>query len=200
MGGPSAAEAEHQAEQQAEQPAGQQAGGLAARHVPLVQHVVTETLQRVPSSVTREELTAAGLAALATASREHLPDADGDFHQYAAARIRAALVDVLRSIDWQARGPRSRPAPGGDRLHEVRAAVAALPDERRAVVEGYFLEQRPLPELAAQLGIDEHEVAWLRAEALRALRRTLGPSLGVEPQSLSAGSSGTGSPRTLNLR
>jgi len=180
-------------------PAPSTAEDQAAAHVPLVEHLVTETLQRVPSSVTREELTAAGLAALATASWEYLPGTDGDFHQYAAARVRAAIVDVLRSIDWAARGRAPHPPPERARREPVRAAVAALPDEGRAVIEGYFLEQRSLPELAADLGIDEGEVVRLRTEALRALRRTVGPALAVASQS-SSGSSGTGSPRTLNLR
>ncbi|HEY0951679.1 sigma factor-like helix-turn-helix DNA-binding protein [Nocardioides sp.] len=175
-----------------------------AAHLSLVEHVVTETLQRVPSSVTREELTAAGLAALATASWEYLPAADGDFHRYAAARVRAALVDLLRSIDWEVRGRTAPPTPDHGRRELVRAAVAALPAERRAVVEGYFLDQRSLPELADDLDLDVSEVARLRTAALRALRRTVGPALAVEAQPrlphAQSGSSGTGSPRTLNLR
>ncbi len=166
-----------------------------------MQHVVTETLQRVPASVTREELTPSGLAALAAASREYEPGADGDFHRYAAARIRAAVVDTLRSIDWPARGRQPHVPADRGRLDAVRAAVAALPEPRRAVIEGYFLRQQPLAELAADLEIDEPAVALLRANALLALRRTLCPALAAAPQSeASSGSSGTGSPRILNLR
>lgn len=177
------------------------AGDRSAQHEALVQHVVTETLQRVPASVTREELTPSGLAALAAASREYEPGADGDFHRYAAARIRAAVVDTLRSIDWQARGRQPHVPADRGRLDAVRAAVDALPEPRRAVIEGYFLHQQPLAELAADLEIDEPAVALLRADALLALRRTLGPALAAAPQSeASSGSSGTGSPRILNLR
>lgn len=166
-----------------------------------MEHVVTETLQRVPASVTREELRSSGLAALAAASREYEPEVDGDFHRYAAARVRVAIVDTLRSIDWQARGRQPDAPADRGRVDAVRAAVAALPEERRVVIEGYFLRQLPLAELAADLEIEESEVALLRADALLALRRTLGPALASEPQSeVSSGSSGTGSPRILNLR
>lgn len=166
-----------------------------------MQHVVTETLQRVPASVTREELTSSGMVALAAASREYEPASDGDFHRYAAARVRLAVVDTLRSIDWQARGRQPHEPADRGRLDAVRVAVAALPEARRAVIEGYFLRQRPLADLAADLEVDETEVVLLRADALLALRRTLGPALAVMPQSEeSSDSSGTGSPRILNLR
>lgn len=166
-----------------------------------MQHMVSETLRRVPASVTREELTSSATTALAAADREYEPEADGDFHRYAAARVRAAVVDTLRSIDWQARG-RQPHVPADHGLRDaVGAAVVALPQAWRAVIEGYFLRQLPLAELAADLEIDEPEVELLRADALLALRRTLGPVLAAQRQSEeSSGSSGTGSPRSLNLR
>lgn len=175
------------------------------RYEPLVEHLVIETMQRVPASVTREELRSAGLAALAQANRDHDPGCDGDFQRYAGARIRAALVDMLRSIDWRARGRRPHAPADPVRLDRLRDALATLPEDRQSVVEGYFLRQREVSELAADLQLDEHEVARLRADALRALSRTLGPALVAEPlpqsrSSASSGSSGAGSPRILNLR
>ncbi len=147
------------------------------RHTPVVHHLVAETLRRVPDSVTRDELTAAALAALTVARRAYAPAVHGDVHRYAEQRIRAALVDLLRSIDWQARARRPRPAPDRGRAEAAHAALAALPDLQRSVIEGYFLDQRALPELAADLQLDEHEVVRLRTAALRALRRTLAPTL-----------------------
>ncbi len=183
-----------------------QAEERAAQHEPLVHHVVAETMRRVPASVTPEELTAAGLAALAEASRAFEPDADGDFHRFASTRVRAALVDTLRAIDWDARGRRAHTRVSPARLGDLRDALAGLPDDGRAVVEGYFLNQRPLADLATDLQLDEHEAARLRTDALHALRRTLGPAPARDAQSRpvsswsSPGSSGTGSQRILNLR
>ena len=175
------------------------------RYEPLVEHVVIETMQRLPASVTRDELRSAGLAALAEASRDHDPDRDGDFQRYAGSRIRAALVETLRSIDWRARDRRPRAPADPTRLDRLRDALPALPEDRRAVVKGYFLRQRGVCELAVDLELDEHEVVRLRAEAIRVLSRTLAPALAAEPvpQSRSSawsGSSGGGSPRILNLR
>jgi RNA polymerase sigma factor FliA len=45
-------------------------------------------------------------------------------------------------------------------------AVLVLPERLRAVVIGYFYEERPMLELAAELGVTESRVSQLRAEAL----------------------------------
>ncbi len=147
------------------------------RHTPVAHHLVAETLRRVPDPVTRDELTVAALAALTVARRAYAPAVHGDAHRYAEQRIRAALVDLLRSIDWQARARTPRPAPDRGRVEAAHAALAALPDLQRSVIEGYFLGRRTLPELAADLQLDEQEVVGLRTEALQALRHTLAPAL-----------------------
>jgi RNA polymerase sigma factor FliA len=48
----------------------------------------------------------------------------------------------------------------------VRDAVANLPERLRHVVVGYFLEERPMAELAAELGVTESRISHMRSEAL----------------------------------
>jgi RNA polymerase sigma factor FliA len=48
----------------------------------------------------------------------------------------------------------------------VRDAVANLPERLRRVVVGYFLEERPMAELALELGVTESRISHMRAEAL----------------------------------
>lgn len=48
----------------------------------------------------------------------------------------------------------------------VRDAVANLPERLRRVVVGYFLEERPMAELAAELGVTESRISHMRSEAL----------------------------------
>lgn len=179
-----------------------QSSGAAEHGESLVRHLVTETMRRVPPSVTSEELMASGRAALADARDAYDDDRDGEFACFASTRIRAALVDTLRAIDWSARGRRA-PAPvSPDRVGAVDAAVAALPGDRREVIEGYFLRGRSLAELGDDLALDPPDVVELRDDALHVLRRTLAPVLAGMPQVevSSLGSSGTGSPRISNLR
>jgi RNA polymerase sigma factor for flagellar operon FliA len=62
----------------------------------------------------------------------------------------------------------------------LKAAVAALPERLRAVVTGYFLEGRPMAEIADELGITESRVSQIRAEALVLLRDGLNAHLAPE--------------------
>ncbi len=57
-----------------------------------------------------------------------------------------------------------------ERMRYLRAAVQALPERLRLVVEQYFLGERPMAEIAAQLGVTESRVSQLRAEALALLK------------------------------
>lgn len=49
-------------------------------------------------------------------------------------------------------------------------AVAALPDRLRHVVVGYFFEERPMQELADELGVSPSRISQMRAEAVAMLK------------------------------
>src|ERR671910_2164253 len=66
-------------------------------------------------------------------------------------------------------------------------AVLALPERLRAVVIGYFYEERPMLELAAELGVTESRVSQLRAEALILLRDASTPTWTRTPSRPSPG-------------
>jgi len=57
-----------------------------------------------------------------------------------------------------------------ERLTYLLAAVSALPERMRVVVEEYFLADKPMADIAAQLGVSESRVSQLRAEAVMLLR------------------------------
>jgi len=89
-------------------------------HMPLVGHIVRETMARVPSHVDRDDLTSAGLAALVQAASAFDAERGVPFARYASTRIRGAIVDELRSIDWASRSVRRR----ARELDATRAALA----------------------------------------------------------------------------
>ena len=83
------------------------------------------------------------------------------------------LVDAGANPEEQVQGHHPDPAQlvlQAERLRYLTAAVAALPERLRVVVEGSFLQQRPLAELAEELGVTESRVSQLRTEALALLR------------------------------
>jgi RNA polymerase sigma factor for flagellar operon FliA len=67
-----------------------------------------------------------------------------------------------------------------ERLGYLHQAIQALPDRLRLVVEASFLQEQPLSDVAAQLGVTESRISQLRTEALRLLREGLNSTLAPE--------------------
>lgn len=83
------------------------------RLLPLVHQIASQLMRRLPPSVQREDLVAAGTVGLLLALRSgrRPPEVDGRsaaesdemFHAYARMRIRGAMLDELRRGDWSPR-------------------------------------------------------------------------------------------------
>jgi len=95
---------------------------MIVEHMALVGHIVRETMSRVPSHVDRNDLTSAGLTALVMAAQAFDAERGVPFNRYAATRIRGAILDELRSIDWASRSVRRR----ARELETTRANLAAV--------------------------------------------------------------------------
>src|SRR5699024_2992612 len=204
--------------------------------------------------VQRDELAAAGSLALVQAARGFNPELGVPFARYAATRIRGAILDELRGMDWATRGTRQRarrlselterltanlgraPRPEEladamgvgvqdvrsirddaqrrlvsldadtttgaatlsakglgpedrvvveERLRYLTAGVQELPEKLRVVVEGIFIQERPVAEIAEELGVTQSRISQLRTQALGMLRdamnSALDPELAPEP-------------------
>lgn len=81
---------------------------LVTENLHLVGYHVNDMLVRLPSHVTRDELSSAGQFALVQAARNFDPSSGVPFARFAAIRIKGALVDELRSMDWVSRGVRKK--------------------------------------------------------------------------------------------
>ena len=67
-----------------------------------------------------------------------------------------------------------------ERRAYLRDAIEVLPERLRVVVRGCFFEDRPMRELAAELGVTESRISQMRAEALKMLRDGLNSQLSPE--------------------
>jgi RNA polymerase sigma factor for flagellar operon FliA len=135
---------------------------LITEHIPLVGHLVRETLGRVPAHVNREDLLSAGLTALVQAGRAYDASRGVPFARYAATRIRGALLDELRSVDWASRGVRRRARDLDDTRARLSVTLGRTPSDL---------------EVAAALGVpvdqvvaNDHDVARARVLSLQAAR------------------------------
>lgn len=132
-------------------PAGVEA--LVRENLALVGHIVRETMTRLPAHIGRDDLTSAGMTALVLSAQSYDESRGVPFARFAAIRIRGALVDELRSMDWASRSVRGR-------AREVEAARNQL-----AVTLG----RSPRPqEVADTLGFSVSELGSIDADVHRA--------------------------------
>ena len=126
---------------------------LVRQCLPLVNHLVRDVLNRVPAHVNRDDLASAAMYALAAAAHNFDPTLGVPFPSYAALRIRGAITDELRAMDWASRDSRRR-------SREVEAASTELVHQ---------LGHTPTSaEVAAQLGMSTAELSAIRANNERA--------------------------------
>lgn len=75
-------------------------GEMVEKYIPLVKNVVCRLAMTLPPHVDGEELYSAGLTGLLNAVRQYNPNAGTSFETYARLRIRGAVLDELRRMDW----------------------------------------------------------------------------------------------------
>ncbi|WP_337004409.1 MULTISPECIES: sigma-70 family RNA polymerase sigma factor [unclassified Microbacterium] len=61
----------------------------------------------------------------------------------------------------------------GERREVLEQAVAALPERMRRIVQAVYFEERPVKEIAEELGVTHSAVSQQRSEAIRLLRDAL---------------------------
>src|SRR5437660_11463918 len=73
---------------------------LIKKYLPLVKTAVGRLALTLPSHLNPEELYSAGLVGLLNAVRQFNPEIGTAFEPYARLRIRGAVLDELRKLDW----------------------------------------------------------------------------------------------------
>jgi RNA polymerase sigma factor FliA len=117
---------------------------LVRDHLPLVKTLVGRIAMTLPAHVEADELNSAGLVGLLNAVRNYDPQAGSTFESYARVRIRGAIFDELRRLDWVPRSVH-------DKARKVKAAIQQL--EQRC-------GELPTPEeiaKALKLSLEEYE-------------------------------------------
>jgi RNA polymerase sigma factor for flagellar operon FliA len=127
---------------------------LIREHLPLVSHLVREMLGRVPGHVNRDDLSSAGMAALLSAAQSFDPERGTPFARFAATRIRGALLDELRGLDWASRSVRHRARQAEAAWQQLTTSLGRTPTNT---------------ELAAALGVAVDEVDSVAHDVQRAV-------------------------------
>ena len=81
---------------------------LVQDHLRLVQMVARRMASRLPAHVELDDLIHFGVLGLLDAAKKYQPDREVQFKTYAELRIKGAIVDGLRELDWMPRSLRRR--------------------------------------------------------------------------------------------
>ncbi|MCK4177744.1 RNA polymerase sigma factor WhiG [Aciditerrimonas ferrireducens] len=116
---------------------------LIVLYSPLVKYVAGRVAAGLPQHVDGADLVSYGIIGLIDAIDRFDPSRAVKFETYAIPRIRGAIIDELRAIDWV---PRS-----------VRAKARAV-EQAMSALEGLLHRTPTDAEVAAEMGISEHEL------------------------------------------
>jgi RNA polymerase sigma factor for flagellar operon FliA len=81
---------------------------LVLRELPQVYYVAARIHERLPKHVDLEDLVQAGVIGLLDACRSYDKEKDAQFSTFAKYRIRGAILDSLRKLDWGSRNLRRK--------------------------------------------------------------------------------------------
>jgi RNA polymerase sigma factor for flagellar operon FliA len=111
---------------------------LVTKYAPLVKTIAGRLALRLPQHISQDDLTSAGLMGLLDAIDKFDVDKGVEFKSYAEFRIKGAMIDELRSMDWVPRSVRKN---------------AKMLTEAYSRVENKEMRPAQDEEVAAELGI-----------------------------------------------
>ncbi|WP_246118550.1 FliA/WhiG family RNA polymerase sigma factor [Desulfobotulus alkaliphilus] len=133
---------------------------MIVAHADLVRSVALRISMRIPQSVSLDELMSAGSLGLMDAVDKFDPEKDVKFRTYAQFRIKGAILDELRSLDWFSRSLRKK-------AQDVERALAGVerelgrPAEESEVAEAMGLSLEAYQDVLAEI----HSAALLNLDA-----------------------------------
>lgn len=112
---------------------------LVAKYAPLVKFLANRMAIRLPPSVAVDDLISAGIMGLLDAIEKFDPGREVKFKTYAEFRIKGAILDELRGMDWIPRSIRKK-------VREMEQAVNSVEQRLNRPAED--------SEIAEQMGVD----------------------------------------------
>ena len=145
---------------------------LIERYLPLVRNVVDRIKLNLPTHIDADDLYSVGVTGLIAAVRKYNPEQGSTFPGYATMRIRGAILDELRRMDWCPRRARAR-------ARKMKEAINVLEQRLgRVATEGEIQEDLGLTgkEFAKWLE-DARPTTFIAIDQRTATEDSEGPSL-----------------------
>jgi RNA polymerase sigma factor for flagellar operon FliA len=121
---------------------------LLLEHLPVVRFLARRIHERLPQHVEMEDLVSAGIVGLMDAFAKFDPNKKVQFRSYAQFRIRGAILDSLRTLDWSPRDLRRKGRAIEEAMHALTVRLGRPPAEPEVAAE----LRMPLEEYQLLLG------------------------------------------------
>lgn len=132
---------------------------LVLEHAHVIKHIVNRMAARLPDGVDRDELYQAGSIGLLDAIDKFDASKDVQFRTYAEFRIKGAIIDELRSMDWIPRSVRSAASKLEQVYTTLTNRLAREPTDQEVASElemplkeyhEFLAKSRPIPLLSLE--------------------------------------------------
>ena len=115
---------------------------VLTEHLPIVRFLARRIHERLPQHVDIEDLFSAGLVGLMDAFTKFDPAKKVQFRSYAQFRIRGAILDSLRTLDWSPRELRRKGRAIEEAIRTLMSRLGYAPSETEIAAElGTSLEE-----------------------------------------------------------
>jgi RNA polymerase sigma factor FliA len=104
-------------------------------HLPIVRFLARRIHERLPQHVDIEDLVSAGVVGLMDAFAKFDPAKEVQFRSYAQFRIRGAILDSLRTMDWSPRELRRKGRAVEEAIRVLTARLGHAPGEAEVAAE-----------------------------------------------------------------
>ena len=102
---------------------------VVLEHLPLVKAIAVRVHENLPVHVDLDDLVHAGILGLFDAANKYNPEKQVAFSSYAKHRIKGAILDSLRQLDWASRDMRRRHKQVEAATRDLAAALQRTPTE-----------------------------------------------------------------------
>src|SRR4051794_30144601 len=109
--------------------------GILLEHLPIVRFLARRIHERLPQHVDIEDLVSAGVVGLMDAFAKFDPDKKVQFRSYAQFRIRGAILDSLRTLDWSPRELRRKGRAVEEAVRVLTHRLGRPPNEAEVALE-----------------------------------------------------------------
>ncbi len=135
---------------------------LVLDELPQVYFIAARILEKLPTGVQIEDLVNAGVVGLLEAYQHFDASRNAQFKTFARFRIRGAILDSLRTLDWGSRGMRRKAREIADTKTRLEGALGRSPEKE---------------ELASEMGLslDQLETAMTQIDSLQVVGQHWSP-------------------------